>query len=78
MLKRQNKRNLKKCYFFLEIAQLSRASTALSQLNQLLKQYFRNTFRVSDYLDLHQDRHLVSPDLGPNCLQRLSADKSCR
>ena len=25
-------------------------------------------------LDPDQDRHLVSPDLGPNCLQRLSID----
>ena len=25
-------------------------------------------------LDADQDRHSVGPDLGPNCLQRLSAD----
>ena len=25
-------------------------------------------------LDPDQDRHSVGPDLGPNCLQRLSAD----
>ena len=25
-------------------------------------------------LDTDQDRHSVGPDLGPNCLQRLSAD----
>ena len=30
--------------------------------------------RVSNGLDLYQDRHNVGPDLGPNCLQRLSAD----
>ena len=30
----------------------------------------KNTYRVSHGLDTDQDR----PDLGPNCLQRLSAD----
>ena len=40
---------------------------------------FRNIIRVSNCLDLDQDRQFVGPDLGPNCLQRLSAeDKSCR
>ena len=35
---------------------------------------FRNTIRVSNSLDPDQDQHSVGPDLGPNCLQRLSAD----
>ena len=30
---------------------------------------FKNTFRVSAILFPGKDRHLVSPDLGPNCLQ---------
>ena len=30
--------------------------------------------RVSNGLDPDQDRRYVGPDLGPNCLQRLSAD----
>ena len=30
--------------------------------------------RVSNSLDSDQARHFVGPDLGPNCLQRLSAD----
>ena len=38
------------------------------------KNYFRNNIRVSNGLDPDQDRHFVGPDLGPNCLQRLSAD----
>ena len=39
---------------------------------------FFNTIRVSNSLDLDQTRHFIGPDLGPNCLQRLSADnKSC-
>ena len=33
---------------------------------------------MSNSLDLDQARHLVGPDLGPNCLQRLSADDTCR
>ena len=28
--------------------------------------YFRNTIRVSNFLDPHQDWHSVSPSLGPN------------
>ena len=32
--------------------------------------------RVANSLDPDQDRHFVGPDLGPNCLQRLSAAKS--
>ena len=38
------------------------------------KNSFRNTIRVSKGWDPDQDRHSVGPDLGPNCLQRLSAD----
>ena len=29
---------------------------------------------MSNCLDLDQDLNFVGPDLGPNCLQRLSAD----
>ena len=47
--------------------------------NQLfLKNSFRNTFRVSNSLDPDQAWRFVGPDLGPNCLQRLSADKTSR
>ena len=43
------------------------------------KKSFRNTIRVSSCLDPDQAQHFVGPDLGPNCLQRLSADeKSCQ
>ena len=38
----------------------------------------RNTIRVSNSLDPDQTRHFVGPDLGPNCLQRLSADATNR
>ena len=35
---------------------------------------FKNTIRVSNSLGLDQAQHFVGPDLGPNCLQGLSAD----
>ena len=41
---------------------------------QFKKKYFRNSIRVSDGLDPDQDRQNVGPDLGPNCLQRLSSE----
>ena len=34
------------------------------------KKSFRNTIRVSNCLDLDQDRHFVGPDLGPNCFSK--------
>ena len=40
------------------------------------KNSFRNTIRVSNSLDPDQARHFVGPDLGPNCLQKLSEDES--
>ena len=37
-----------------------------------------NAIRVSNSLDPGQARHFVGPDLGPNFLQRFSADdKNC-
>ena len=38
------------------------------------KNSITNTIRVSNGLDSDQDRRSVGPDLGPNCLQRLSTD----
>ena len=41
------------------------------------KKSFRNTIGVSNGLDPDEARRFVGPELGPNCLQRLSAgDKS--
>ena len=42
------------------------------------KNSFRNTIIVSNGLDPDQDRHAVGPDLGSNCLQRLSVDDENR
>ena len=36
----------------------------------------RNTIKVSNSLEPDQARHVVRPDLGSICLQRLSADNS--
>ena len=41
--------------------------------NKFFKKFFQNTIRVSNSLALDQDQHSVGPDLGPNCLQILSA-----
>ena len=46
----------------------------LSTADFFSKNSFRNTIRVSNSLDQDQDQHFVGPDLGPICLQRLSAD----
>ena len=35
---------------------------------------FRNNVRVSNSLDPDKAQHSVGPDLGTNCLQRISAD----
>ena len=43
-----------------------------------LKNSFRNTIRVSNSLDPDQAQHFVGPDLGQNCLQKLSADDTSR
>ena len=39
---------------------------------------FFNTIRVSNNWDPDQAPHFVGPDLGPNCLQRLSADNKSK
>ena len=39
----------------------------------VLKFFFRNCIRLSNSLDPDQARRSVGPDLGPNCLQNLSA-----
>ena len=42
------------------------------------KNSFTNAIRVSNSLDPDQDRQNVGPDLGPNSLQRFSADDKSR
>ena len=39
---------------------------------------FFNTICVSESLDPDQAQHIVEPDPGPNCLQRLSADTASK
>ena len=54
-----------------------RLQTYFSKLT-FSKNYFRITIRVSNSLDPDQAQHVVGPDLGPNCLQKLSADDTSR
>ena len=42
--------------------------------NQLFQKKFSNTIRVSNSLDPDQAQYFVGPDLGPNCVQKFSAD----
>ena len=42
------------------------------------KNSYRNIIRVLNRLDPDQTQHFVGPDLGPNCLQRPSADNTRR
>ena len=46
----------------------------LSSADILKKKLFRDSISVSNNLDSDQDGHSVGPNLGPNCLQRLSAE----
>ena len=58
-------------YFFM----LSLSSADLfSKLTLFSSKYSsRNTIRVPNGFDPYQDRLSVGPDLGPNCIQKLSA-----
>ena len=46
--------------------------------NQLFQKLLSRIPSVSNSLDRDQARHFVGPDLGPNCLQRLSEDGTRR
>ena len=48
------------------------------KINLFKKSNFENAIRESNGLDPDQDRQNVGPDLGPSCLQRLSADDKIR
>ena len=43
----------------------------------IIEKFLMKTIRVSKSLDPDQARRFVGPDLGPNCLQRLSAGDTC-
>ena len=50
----------------------------LSSADYFQNQLFLNIIRVSKGLAPDQHQHSVRPDLGPNCLQRLSADDTSK
>ena len=58
-------------YAFLSFADFFSKST-------FLKNYFGNTFKVSNSLDPNQARCFAGPDLSPNLLQRFSADDTSK
>ena len=64
----------KTCPFITEILLMGRKESNQTKIFKLLfsNNPFRNTIRVSNRLEQDQARHSVGPDLGPNCLQRLS------
>ena len=51
------------------------SSADIFQIN-VSKNSFRSTITLtmSNGLDRNQDRHSICPDLGPSCMQKLSAD----
>ena len=64
-------------YFFMLLLTSADFFTNLTFSKSL--KIFMKTIKVSNRLATDQDRHSVGPDLGPNCLQRLSSDnKSLR
>ena len=42
----------------------------------VLKKYLRNTYRVSNSLNSDRTQRFFWPDLGRNCLQRLSVEET--
>ena len=54
------------------------SSADFFRINFFSKEKIRDTIRVSNSLDPDQARRFVGPDLGPNCLQNLSAEDTCR
>ena len=67
-------RVLPKCRYMYFADHFMLSSVDFFKINFIQKCSFRNTIRVSNGLDPDQDRDSVSPDLGLNCLQRLSAE----
>ena len=57
------------CMYFYPLLNFSKVSFS--------KNSFRNNIRVPNRLEPDQALHVVRPDVGPNCLQRLSADNKC-
>ena len=53
---------------------LSSADFFFFKIIVVFKNSLRNTISMSTSLDPDQARRIVGPDLGPNCLPRLSAD----
>ena len=46
--------------------------------NQIIQKILSGRPKTSNSLGQDQAKHSVRPDLGPNCLQRFTADDTCR
>ena len=60
------------------VIDLSKIFNRMECLSTFSKNSFRNMIRVSNSSDPDQVRCSVGPDLGPKCLQKLSADDNRR
>ena len=60
-------------FHFYANSMLHAAHATLSSAN-FFKKILSGTLSVLNSLDSDQDRHSVGPDLGPNCLPRLSEE----
>ena len=71
---------LEELLFFIKKLKVFVVSFTLCMLDICcLRTFFQiNFFKKKNSLDPDQDRHCVRPDLGSNCLQRLSADNKSR
>ena len=52
------------------------SSVELFKKNNYFQKEIQDHYQCQNSLDPDQDGSFIGPDLGPNCLQRLSADDS--
>ena len=66
----------KKINFFVTLGNFSALLSSADFFSESIfsKNSFTNTGLMSSRLDPDQARRVLGPDLGPNCLQKLSAD----
>ena len=65
-------------YFIFAFRLSAYCFSSSSSKSSFSKYSFGDTIRVSNSLDPDQVRRFVGPGLGPNCLQRYSADGTSR
>ena len=65
------------CFVILHVFLSSSSVVFFFKFNFFESKKIRDTIRVSNSLDPDQARRFVGPDLGPNCLPKLSAEHTC-